>query len=153
MCFVSSCNNLRDKPLLETVRVPPPPPADKNWQSSREISVNGREKNSQRALTTDIEIYCWFSLSAKLSNCHSSRRGLSPQVPWPQSLCQFRRHDQRPVCGSLLLTEQLESKSILPDPECMAGSGLWRCLVWPTVCFKQKKNTGTSSGECCFSWV
>lgn len=44
MFFVSSCNNLRDKPLLGTVRVPPPPPADKNCQSSREISENGRGK-------------------------------------------------------------------------------------------------------------
>lgn len=152
MFFVSSCNNLRDKPLLGTVRVPPPPPADKNWQSSKEISANGRGKKFTKCnhyRYWDLLLIFPFCKAVKLPQFQKGIISTSPLASVPASSDNLTRD----LCGSLLLIEQLEAKSVLPDPDFMAGSGLWHCLVWPAVCFKQKKPLGASSGECCFSWV
>lgn len=97
--FVASCNNLRDKPLLGTLCVPPPPPADKNLQSSREISENERGKKytqSNHDRYWDLLLISLFCKAVKPPQFHKgiiSRRPtasvtMSVQTTWLETCVQ-----------------------------------------------------------------
>lgn len=153
MFFVSSCNNLRDKPLLGTVRVPPSPPADKNWQSSREISANGRGKKITKCnhyRYWDLLLIFPFCKAVKLPQFQKGIISTSPlaSVPVPVQTTWL----ETCVAACCLQNSWRQNPSFqIPT--------LWQDLgsdiVWyDLLSASNKKNPlGASSGECCFSWV
>lgn len=151
MFFVSSCNNLRPKPLLGTVRVPPPPPADKNWQSSREISVNGREKKSQRETATDIEIYCWFSF---LQSCQTATVPEGDYLHKPLGLSPCASSDNMArdlyvaACCLQNCWRQNPSIQILNLWQDLGSDIVWSDLL--SASNNKKKPLGASSGNAAF---
>lgn len=101
----------------------------------------GEEKNHK---VQSLQILRFIADFPFLQSCQTATvpEGDYLHKPLGLSPCASSDNLTRDLCGSLLLTEQLEAKSVLPDPDFMAGSGLWHCLVWPAVRFKQKKPTG-----------
>lgn len=139
--FVASCNILRENPLLGTVHVSPPPPVDKNLQSSREILEKGRGKKIHKEQS--LQVLRFIADFPILQSCQSTAVPEGDYVQKPHGLSHHASSDDvtRDLCAAACCLQN----SWRQNPSFLilnSWQDLGSDIVWYSLLSASNKETG-----------
>lgn len=155
MFFVSSCNNLRDKPLLGTVRVPPPLQLTKIGRVQEKSQRMGEKKIHKEQ---SLQILRFIADFPFLQSCQTATVPEGDYLHKPLGLSPCASSDNmmtRDLCVAACCLQnswrQNPSFQILNLWQDLGSDIFWYDLLSASNKTKQNKTAGASCGECCFS--
>lgn len=114
-----------------------------SWQKFAEFKRNLRKRERKKIHTEQPrQILRFIADFPVLQSCQTTAVPEGDYLQTPHGLGHHVSSDDvtRDLCAAACcLRNSWRQKSIPPDPEFMAGSGLWHCLVQPADSFQTKK--------------